>query len=92
MTTLVPFQPNGQQSPPFRTIFTLDGASVIGTATWNIFGQRWYLSLTDQSGNNLWTGAMVGSPNGTNIYLAPNVFQTSTILYRADTGNIEVSP
>lgn len=92
MTTLVQFLPNGQASPPFRTIFTLDGASVIGSVTWNIFGQRWYLSLTDQSGNNLWMGAMVGSPNGANIYLAPDVFQTSTILFRADTGNFEVTP
>lgn len=92
MTTLIPFQPNPSGNPPFRTIFTLDSQSVVGTVTWNVFGQRWYLSLTDQSGNNLWTGAMVGSPPGFNIYLAPDVFQTSTLLYRADTGNFEVGP
>jgi hypothetical protein len=92
MTTIIPFQINGNTSPPFSTIFTLDGSSVLGTAAWNTFGQRWYLSLTDQSGNNLWTGALVGSPLNANIYLAPDVFETSTILYRADTGNFEVTP
>lgn len=92
MTTLIPFQLNAQGNPPFRTIFTLDGQSVVGTVTWNIFGQRWYLSLTDQTGSNLWTGALVGSPPGFDIYLAPDVFQTSTILYRADTGNFEIGP
>lgn len=92
MTTLVPFLPNNLATPPFRTIFSLDGSSVVGTVTWNIFGQRWYLSLTDQSGNNLWTGAMVGSPLTADIPLAPGVFQTSSILYRADTGNFEITP
>lgn len=90
MTTLVPFNPNPSASPPWRTIFTLDGASVVGTATWNVFAQRWYLSLTDQSGNNLWTGALVASPEGFDIQLAPDVFRNSTILYRETSGNFEV--
>lgn len=92
MTTYVQLQLNQAATPPFRTIFALDGASVIGTVTWNIFGQRWYLALTDQAGDNLWTGALVGSPLDMDILLAPDVFHTSTILYRADTGNFEVTP
>ncbi|HEX7911794.1 MAG TPA: hypothetical protein VF534_27385 [Paraburkholderia sp.] len=92
MSTLIPFTPNNSATPPFSVPVTLDGASYLCNATWNIAGQRWYMSLTDSSGNNIWTGAMVGSPLNFNIYLAPGVFQTSTILYRADTGNIEVNP
>jgi len=92
MTTLIAFMPNPAASPPFRTVFTLDNISVIGTVTWNVFAQRWYLGLTDQAGNNLWTGAMVGSPDGSDILLAPDVFQTSTILFHTDTGNFEVTP
>ena len=92
MTTFVVFLPNISASPPFQNVFTLDSASVLGTVTWSLAGQRWYLTLTDQAGNILWSGAMVGSPLGANIYLAPDVFSISTILYRADTGNFEVTP
>lgn len=92
MTTIVPFQPNNTQAPPFQTIFVLDGQSYTGTATWNVAGQRWYLSLSDQGGTNIWTGALVGSPQGRDIYLAPNIFDTSTLLYREDTGNFEQNP
>lgn len=92
MTTFVPFLPNPSGAPPFQAIFTLDGQSIVGAVTWNFAAQRWYLILTDQSGNILWCGAMVGSPLGADIPLAPGVFSTSTILYRADTGNFEVTP
>ncbi|GGA00508.1 phage baseplate plug family protein [Dyella caseinilytica] len=92
MTTLIAFQPNNTASPPFQTNFTLDGASYSGTAWWNIAGQRWYLSLTDQSGNNIWTGALIGSPIGFDIPLAPGIFSASTLIYRADTGNFEQTP
>jgi hypothetical protein len=92
MTTLIAFSPNPNAAPPFQAIVTLDGASVIMTATWNVAGNRWYLTLTDQAGNLLWSGALVGSPLTANIYLASDVFQISTILYRADTGNFEIVP
>jgi hypothetical protein len=92
MMTLIPFLPNPSGSPPFQAFFTLDGNSVTGSVTWNFAAQRWYLTLTDLSGNVLWSGAMVGSPLDFDIPLATGIFQTSTILYRADTGNFEVSP
>ena len=92
MTTLIPFLPNNSATPPFATIFTLDGISFNGSVTWNIYGQRWYLSLTDQSGTSIWTGALVGSPIGFDIPLAPGIFTSSTLLYREDTGNFEVTP
>lgn len=92
MTTLISFTPSNISNPPFSTVVTLDSNSYTASATWNLAGQRWYLSLTDQSGNNIWTGGMVGSPLTANIYLAPGIFATSTILYREDTGNIEVTP
>lgn len=71
---------------------TLDNASYTGSATWNISGQRWFFSITDQSSNVIWTGALIGSPLGYDILLAPGIFQTSTLLYREDTGNFEISP
>jgi len=90
--TLIPFQPSPTSSPPFQVAVTLDGASYAASVTWNLAGQRWYLSLTDANGNLAWMGAMVGSPLTSDIPLAPGIFTASTILFREDTGNIEVSP
>lgn len=92
MTTLVPFQASQTTAPPFQATFTLDGASYNGAATWNVSGQRWYFTLTDLNGNVVWSGALVGSPEASNIYLAPGIFTTSTILYREGTNNFEVEP
>ena len=60
--------------------------------TWNITAQRWYLTLTDQNSVLVWNGALVGSPLNADIYLAPGIFTTSTLLYREDSGNFEVTP
>ncbi len=92
MTTFVQFTPQPNVSPPFQYNFTLDGNSYTGVATWNFAAQRWYFTLTDQYGNVAWSGALIGSPLTANLYLAYGIFQTSTILYRADTGNFEVNP
>jgi len=92
MTTLVQFTPNDNQSPPFAQTFVLDGRSYTGTATWNFAAQRWYFTLADQSGNVVWNGGLLGSPDGYDIYFALGVFSSSTILYRANTGYFEVNP
>jgi len=90
--TTIPFTPSPTQSPPFQTIVTLDSKPYNLTAMWNFAAQRWYVSLTDGSGNVAWYGAMVGSPLNYDIPLAPQVFQTSQILYRADSSQFEVTP
>lgn len=92
MTTLIAFAPNNNSSPPFSTTVTLDNVSYSLNVAWNIVGQRWYASLIDQSGTPAWTGALVGSPLGYDILLAPGIFSASTLLYREDTGNFEVNP
>jgi hypothetical protein len=92
MTTLIPFTPSNSSSPPFSVSVTLDSTSYQLIATWNLAGQRWYAQLQDQSGNVVWMGALVGSPLSSNIYLALGIFETSTLLYRADTGNFEITP
>ncbi len=90
--TIIPFTPSNNLLPPFTTQFILDGQAYTGIVTWNFAAQRFYLSLNDQYGNIIWIGALVGSPLNANIYLALGIFKTSTILYRADTGNFEVTP
>ncbi len=91
MTTYVAFAPQ-TSGIPWVGQFTLDGKSYRAQASWNIAGQRWYLSLSDTSGNVVWYGPLVGSPLDYDIYLAPGIFTASTLLYRADTGNFEVNP
>lgn len=86
------FTPDPNGRPPFQANVTLDGNPYSLVVTWGLAGQRWYMTLTDASGNLAWSGAMVGSPLTSNIYLAPGIFQTSTILFREDSGTIEVNP
>lgn len=92
MATIIPLVLSSAAAPPFQTLVTLDGASYNLAVFWNFAAQRWYASLTDRAGNMVWNGAMVGSPLSYDIPLAPGVFQTSTILFREDSGQFEVSP
>lgn len=90
--TTIPFSPSPTQAPPFQVNVTLDNVAYSLTAMWNFASQRWYASLVDASGNVAWYGAMIGSPLGYDIPLAPGVFTTSQILYREDSGNFEITP
>lgn len=92
MTTYIQFLPSNTATPPFSATVTMDGNTYSLSVTWNIAGQRWYLTISDQNGNVVWSGGMIGSPLTSDILLAPGIFQTSTILYREDTGMIEIAP
>lgn len=91
VTTYISFQPQPNTSPPFQAPVTLDAGTYSLTCWWSILG-RWYYTITDQSGNVIVTASLVGSPDDAAIFLAPGIFQTSTILYRASTGNFEIVP
>lgn len=92
MTTLIPFTPSAFSASPFSASVTLDNANYMLSCFWNLYRTGWYYSLTDQNGNIAITAALVGSPLTASIFLAPGLFQTSTLLYRADTGNFEATP
>jgi len=89
---IIPLQINTNSNPPFSAQMTLDGVSYTGAVTWNIAGQRWYLTLTDQSGSVLWSGGLIGSPLDSDTPMAPGIFSTSKLVFREDTGNFEVTP
>lgn len=91
MTTYVPFAPSQSALPPFQTTLTLDGSAYTFSAWWNLLG-RWYFTLTDASQDTIYTGAMVGSPDDASAFLAPGIFQSSTLLFRSSTQNIETNP
>ncbi|MHB8817014.1 MAG: hypothetical protein ACYDAE_27635 [Steroidobacteraceae bacterium] len=61
MTTYVDFQPSSTASPPFQFQATLDGGQYNVAVTWNVFGQRYYASVYDLSGNRICSVPMVGS-------------------------------
>lgn len=90
-TTTIAFAPSSTQTPPFSTIVTLDSTPYTLVAQWNIAAQRWYMSLTDASNTVIWYGPIIGSSLTYDILLAPGVFTSSTILYREDNGNFEVT-
>lgn len=90
--TIIPFTPNNNISPPFSALFTLDGNQYSGAAAWNVYAQRWYLTLTDQSNNRIWTGPIIGSTSTFSIPLAPGIFTSSTLIFNEDTGNFEQTP
>jgi hypothetical protein len=90
--TTIAFTPNNNAAPPFQATVTLDGQSYSLTTRWNLYRVGWYFSLTDQSGNLVVNAPLVGSPPNATIYLAPGIFQTSTLAYRVSTGQFEVGP
>lgn len=61
MTTYIPFSypPNSA----FTTQITLDGNLYSLVVNWGLFGQRSYVNLFDQSGNRIFTTALIGSPD-----------------------------
>ncbi len=92
MTTYVKLNLVPGATPPWKGQFTLDGQAYQGIVVWNFAAQRYYISLAQNNQPPVWYGPLIGSPLDFNIYLAPGVFSTSTLLYRADTGNFEVNP
>ena len=93
--TYIPFTPSPTQ--PFQTLIVLDGANYNLAVRWNVYrggsigvNAGWYVQIDDQNGNNVYYGAMVGSPPNFNITLAPGF--TSTLVFRVSTQQFEVSP
>jgi hypothetical protein len=68
----------------------LDGTVYNCQIKWNIAAQRWYLLVTDNSGNPLNT-PMVGSVSTGGINLIYSVFSSTTMIWREKNGQIEVN-
>lgn len=87
-TTYTAFQPS--PLTPFTFQPVLDGQSYNLTVTWLLGGNRYYVNLYDQSGDWIFTLPLIGSPPDYNISLTAGYFTTS-LVYRAETGNFEIS-
>jgi hypothetical protein len=98
-TQFAPVQnPSG---PPFQFTATLTGptsnVSVTGSLfsivlTWNVFGQRWYFTIYDQSNNVVLSKPLIASPPGYPINLVGGYFSGSTLVYLEATQQFVVTP
>jgi hypothetical protein len=61
MTTIFSFVPGKFSTFTFQPI--LDGIQYNAEIRWNLQGQRWYIMLTDNLGNNIFTLPLIGSMN-----------------------------
>jgi len=75
----------------FRFSPTLDGAVYAATIEWNLFGERYYLVLRNQSNEQVLSVPLIGSPDYKDINLVGGYF-TSTLVYRTNSNQFEVSP
>ncbi|EKN6093785.1 phage baseplate plug family protein [Yersinia enterocolitica] len=83
------FSGNERESLSFTPL--LDGVIYNCQIKWNISAQRWYLSITDNSGNQILTTAMVESTTGMVINLISGVFSSTSMIWRQPNGRIEVT-
>jgi hypothetical protein len=91
--TLIPFTPSNTDLFTFTAVLTdFSGTAntYVLTTPYNIFGLRFYLTCIDTQGNHIFTVPLTGSPDQFDIPLSAGYFSTS-VLYRASSGNIEIS-
>lgn len=88
-TQYYPFTGNERESMLFTPV--LDGTVYNCQIKWNIAAQRWYLLITDNSGNTILNTPMVGSVSTGGINLIYGVFTSTTLIWREKNGQIEVT-
>jgi len=87
MTIYYDFLPDGITAPQYN--FMLDGGSYTAKVTWNIFGERYYLSIYNTGGALVFSLPLIPSPKGADISISAGYF-TTKIVYRYQNNQIEV--
>jgi hypothetical protein len=88
--TIVPFTPNS--NAPFQFNATLDGEVYTVVVPWVLWGQRYFIEVNDTSGNNIVTIARVGSPVDYDINLVAGYFEESSLVWRTQSSQFEITP
>ncbi|MCD6621058.1 hypothetical protein [Klebsiella michiganensis] len=83
------FTGNERESMAFTP--ALDGTVYNCQIRWNISAQRWYILITDNSGNTVLNTPAVGSTNESGINLIAGGFSRTTMIWREQNGLIEVT-
>ena len=90
MATLITFTPTANANFQFNCV--LDGNPHTVIVTWNNYTPRYYINVYDTAGQLIVISPLIGSPNGYDINLVFGYFQTSTLVYRANNNNFEITP
>ncbi len=88
--TLIAFNPSPNANFQFSPV--LDGITYIAICTWNIYREAYYISIYNSSRTLIVNRPIVASPDNYNINLVFGYFRTSTLVYRASSGNFEITP
>lgn len=89
MTTYVNFVPPPNAS--FHFLAELDGALYNAEVRWELFGQRWFITVVNPDGSPVFTLPLIGSPPDTELSLTAGYF-TSTLVFREDAQRFEINP
>lgn len=87
--TIIPFNPSTTAN--WQAQITLDSAPYTIVTTWNVYGQRYYVSLYAADQTLKLCVPLVGSTDSNNISLVAGYF-TSTLVFRISSQSFEVSP
>jgi hypothetical protein len=88
MAESVAFKPNGNEPFTFRA--TVGGTELFATVPFNLYANRYYLKLTDNSGATKVYVPLVASPDDYDINLALP-YEPGKLVYRATSGIFEFS-
>jgi len=88
--TLINFNPSPLSNFQFQP--TLDGVPYVAIVTWNVYGERYYISIYDSYRNLIMYRPIIGSPDDYSINLVFGYFFTSTLVYRVSSNNFEITP
>ena len=88
-TQVFPFNPSPNYAFQFNPI--LDGNAYIATILWNVFGQRWYLSLADLSQNLVINFPVVSAAPALRVCLTSQLFNDQ-LSYNSLQAQFEVWP
>lgn len=88
--TNYPFTGNENQAINFTP--SLDGVVYNASVTWNIAGQRWFITITGGNGVRYLTRPLIGSIASKPVNLLFGVFDVSTLVWLESDGIIQVVP
>lgn len=86
MATIIPFKPSNNE--PFQFTVTVGGVNLFATVPFNLYSNRYYLKLTDNTGDTVVFCPLVGSPDDYDINLAL-AFSPGSLVYRVGSNQFE---
>ncbi len=86
-TSYYQFAPTALKNFTFQPTF--DGQIYTVLVNWNIYGQRYYINISDLSGTLILCMPMIGSPDYQDISMTAGFF-ASKLVFRGSSNNFEV--